>query len=247
MKLKAMIIDDEFFVRDDLRHLLSFQDEIEVVCEAGTISEAKKLLSENSIDVVFLDIQLRGGSGFELLPFIGQATEIIFITAFDAYAVRAFEVNALDYILKPVTPDRLSQSIERLTSGKTAEKAGPSNTGPFKPDDRVLITTDSGKSFIDLEEILVISTIGGNYAALNLKNGKNVVSRKTLKEWEKLLPESVFIRIHRSTIINLKYLDRIFYDKDGSCLVTLSGFKDTFPVSRRMMPKLKSIIDTLSS
>ena len=247
MKLKAMIVDDEPFVRDDLRHMLACQKEVEVACEAGTIAEAKKLLSENSFDVVFLDIQLRGGSGFELIPFIGRSTQIIFITAYDEYAVRAFEINALDYILKPVTASRLSESIERLKSGKAGWKSASPKTGPFEPDDRVFVKTDSGQSFVCLEEILVISSIGGNYAALKLKNGESLLSRKTLKQWEKILPESVFIRIHRSTIINLRFIDRINYEKDGSCLARLSGLEEAFAVSRRMVAGLKSHLKDASS
>ena len=240
MKLKAMIIDDEVFVREDIRHILSFNQDIDVVCEAGTINEAKKLLSENSLDVVFLDIQLRGGNGFDLVPFIRRPTEIIFITAYDEYAVRAFEVNALDYILKPVMEKRLSDSIERLKSGVKGEKKDSQKSGPFEPDDRVFVKTDSGQMFVDLKDILSISSIGGNYVSLKLKNGEDLLSRKTLKEWEKSLPESVFFRIHRATIINLKSIERIDYQKDGSCVVSLSDLKETYTVSRRMASGLKN-------
>ena len=96
VKRKAIIIDDEPFIRDDLREMLAAHRDIEVVGEAGTIAEAKKLLASRRFDVVFLDIQLRGGTGFDLLPFIDPSTQIVFITAHDEYAVRAFEINALD-------------------------------------------------------------------------------------------------------------------------------------------------------
>ncbi len=242
MKLRAMIIDDEVFVREDLRYMLASNNDIEVVCESGTINEAKKLLSENSVDVVFLDIQLRGGSGFDLVPFIDRPTEIIFITAYDEYAVRAFEVNALDYILKPVTENRLAESIERLKSGLRGIKTASPKAGPYKPDDRIFVKTDSGQVFVCLEDILSISSIGGNYVNLTLKGGESLLSRITLKEWEKTLPESIFFRIHRATIINLKSIERIDYQKDGSCLVSLSGLKDTCTVSRRMAPGLKNLV-----
>lgn len=242
MKLKAMIVDDEVFVREDLRHILSSGKDIDVVCEAGTINEAKKLLSGRSLDVVFLDIQLRGGSGFDLVPFINRPTEIIFITAYDEYAVRAFEINALDYILKPVTENRLFASIERLKSGFKEKKTGSPKTGPFEPDDRVFVKTDSGQVFVCLEDILSISSIGGNYVNLTLKNGESLLTRKTLKEWEKTLPEPVFFRIHRATIINLRSIDRIDYQKDGSCLVRLTSLKEPYTVSRRMASGLKSLV-----
>lgn len=242
MKLKAMIVDDEPFARDDLRHMLACQKKIEVTCEAGTIAEAQKQLAANNLDVVFLDIQLRGGSGFDLVPFVDRSTDIIFITAFDEYAVRAFEINALDYILKPVTADRLCASIERLKADKAGQKTPSIKTGPLEPEDSVFVKTDTGQRFVSLEQIIAISSIGGNYAAVKLKNGESLLSRKTLKEWEKVLPQSVFIRIHRSTIVNLRHIDQIRNQKDGSCAVVLAGLEETFSVSRRMVSGLKSLV-----
>lgn len=239
MTLKAMIIDDEPFVRKDLRHMLLAHEEIEVICEAGTIAAAKKQLSKNNLDVVFLDIQLRGGTGFDLVPFIDPSLNIIFITAHDEYAIRAFDVNALDYILKPVTTDRLAQSIMRLTPGMNVPKAEPGQQRPFKPDDRVFIHSNSIQMFVVLEEITTITSIGGNYGVVHLKNGEKLTCRKTFKEWENLLPDSVFMRIHRATIINLECIERINYEKTGSCRVYLSGKKQPAAVSRRMVPRLK--------
>ncbi len=192
MKLQALIVDDEPFARADLRHMLSCQKEIVVAGEAGTVAEAKRQLSHLKVDVVFLDIQLRGGSGFDVIPFIGQSTDIIFTSAYDEYAVRAFEINALDYILKPITGNRLNASLERLKTKKSGEKKTSLQTGPFEPDDRVFVKIDAGQLFIQVEEILAISSIGGNYVSVKLKNGENLVSRQTLKEWQRVLPESVF-------------------------------------------------------
>jgi two-component system LytT family response regulator len=244
MMLKAMIVDDEPFARDDLRYMLSSWVEIQVSGEAGTIAEAKRLLAQSSFDVVFLDIQLRGGSGFELVPFIERSAKIVFITAFDKYAVRAFEINALDYILKPVTADRLSESIERLKMDQVGRKTVSKTTGPFEPDDRVFVKTDSGQRFIPIEKLSAISSIGGNYVALKLKDGESLLSRKTLKEWQKVLPKSVFSRIHRATIVNLTHIERVDHRKNGAYFVCLSGSEETFSVSRRMVARLKSLIKT---
>jgi two-component system LytT family response regulator len=239
MSLKAMIVDDEPFVRDDLRHLLSQRNEIEVVCEAGTVVEAKKLLAENRIDVVFLDIQLRGGSGFDLVPFIHSGAKIIFVTAFDAYAVRAFEVNALDYVLKPVTEERLSRSLQRLATEGTDNAEDEKKTGPFEPNDRIFVRTDSGMQFVGLVEICAISSIGGNYAALHLSGGNRLLTRKTLKAWEEVLPSSAFFRIHRGVIVRLDRIERVENDKDGLLRVYLTGNDDAFDVSRRTAAKFK--------
>ena len=243
MNLKAIIIDDEPFVRDDLRAMLAAHEAIEVACEAGTIAEAKKQLAAGSFDVVFLDIQLRGGSGFDLVPFIDPAADIIFITAHNEFAVRAFEINALDYILKPVAADRLAESVARLKRGIQPKEVGPGKPEHYKSDDSVFIKTDSGQMFVRLDTIAAITSIGGNYAAVYLENRQKLLARKTLKDWEAILPKTLFTRIHRSTLINVGSIERIAYEKDGSCMVHLSGRKETLAVSRRMASRLKSLVE----
>lgn len=246
MTLKTMIVDDEPFVRADLRHMLCAHANLEVICEAGTISEAKKQLRENDLDVVFLDIQLRGGTGFDLVPLIDESAKIIFITAHDEFAIRAFEINALDYILKPVTASRLAKSIERLTPDKTEKKTDADAPGPLNQDDQVFVKTESGRLFIHLAEIAAISSFGGNYTHLHLKNEHTYVCRKTFKVWENILPPSGFIRIHRSAIVNKNFIESITSSRDGSCLVTLSGQRAPFAVSRRMVKKIKELANDLS-
>lgn len=242
MKLKAIIIDDEPFVRDDLRDMLVAHGDIELVGEAGTIAGAKNLLAESQFDVVFLDIQLRGGTGFDLVPFIDPSVDIIFITAHNEYAVRAFEINALDYLLKPVTGERLAESLRRLLHKEAKQPDDTIRPGSFEPTDSVFIKTDSGQLFVSLDQIMAISTIGGNYAAIYLKNREKLLARKTLKQWETFLPKTLFTRIHRATIINIGFIERIVYEKDGSCIAHLIGQKQTFGVSRRMVSSLESTL-----
>lgn len=247
MPVKTMIVDDEPYVRKDIRYMLSKvktvskENEIEIVCEAGTVEAAKKFLLENSLDLIFLDIQLRGGTGFDLIPYIDESVEIIFITAYDEYAVRAFEINALDYILKPVTADRLSQTLMRLQS-RSPERDASEKQLPFSTDDRVFIKTDTNRLFIAIDKIVAISSIGGNYAVLVLKNGEKQLSRKTIKAWESLLPEEDFIRIHRATIINIRFIKQIEYQNDRTCAVTQVGHEKPFMVSRRMGVRFKTLI-----
>jgi len=241
MPLKSLIVDDEPFVRADLHQMLAVHKKIEVAGEAGTIAEARKLLSAQKFHVVFLDIQLRGGTGFDLVPHIDQATHIIFITAHDEYAVRAFEINALDYLLKPVTAARLAASLARLISGPKAGRRKKS--GAFRPDDRVFVKTDTGRQFVNLDEIASVSSAGGNYVSLYMDTGKVWFCRNTLKEWETLLPKPVFLRVHRSTIVNTNTIERIEYDSDGSCRVCLSGQTTTFPISRRMTPQVNKFVE----
>lgn len=231
-----MIVDDEPFAREDLRQMLEAHPEINVLCEAGTIKEAEKHLTGYWPNLIFLDIQLRGGTGFDLIPSIPPETKIIFITAFDQYAVRAFTINALDYILKPVTPERLAESVRRLSPGSTLL---PDDPEPMTPDDKVFIKTDACMQFVPIRSITVISSIGGNYIAVETVSGKKLVCRKTIRAWENLLPESVFIRVHRSTLVNIDHVERFEIDERGSGRVFVMGSSEPILVSVRMVPMLK--------
>ena len=237
--MKSIIIDDEPFVREDLRNMLSAHRDIEIIGETETIDAAVELLSRTDPDVVFLDIQLRGGSGFDLVPFIHPSIDIIFFTAHDEYAVRAFEINALDFLLKPVTADRLAASLDRVRHRSETKGSPPVPMNPYQADDRIFIKTDEEQRFIAVNAVVAITSVGGNYTDLHLEDGTRPLVRRTLKEWEDLLPATQFSRIHRATIINLGRIERITNKKDGSRSVYLSGHERPFEVSRREAPGLK--------
>ncbi len=234
MMLKAMIVDDEPFARDDLRQMLLSHPSVNVVCEAGTIGEARAHLARHRLDVVFLDIQLREGTGFDLFPFIGLDTKVIFISAYAEYAVRAFRVNALDYILKPVTQERLAESISRLSSREKTH-------APLQlaVDDRVYIKTDTHRCLVPVKDIAAIRSIGGNYVRVETRKGERMTCRKTFKKWEAILPGSLFLRIHQSAIINLRMLKRFEQEKSGGGKVFLSGTDEPLEVSIRKAAGLK--------
>ncbi len=239
MMLKAIIVDDETFARDDLRQVLLFHPSVNVVCEAGTIEEARDHLARHRLDLVFLDIQLRGGTGFDLLPFIGLDTKVIFITAYAEYAVRAFRVNALDYILKPVTQERLAESISRLSFKKKPPMETPHAPLQLTVDDRVYIKTDTHRCLVPVKDIATIRSIGGNYVRVETRKGERMTCRKTFKEWEAILPGSLFLRIHQSAIINLRQLERFEQEKSGGGKVFLSGTDEPLEVSIRKAAGLK--------
>jgi two-component system LytT family response regulator len=119
-KLRALIVDDERLARKELRSMLSERPEIIVEGEAETVAEAAELIRAEEPDIVFLDVHMHGESGFDLLDKVDVTFKVIFVTAFDAYAIRAFEVNALDYLLKPVNPERLARAVERLCEKRAA-------------------------------------------------------------------------------------------------------------------------------
>ena len=240
MALKTIIIDDEPFVRSDLSNMLLSYEEVEIAGEAGNLVDARKQLAKTRFDLVFLDICLRGGTGFELIPFINPSAKIVFITGHDEYAIQAFELNALDYLLKPVSRDRLKKTLMRI-------EPGMGKSGPGSHDHGILVHLNSGHQFVPPDNIVVILSLGGNYICVHLKNNERLICRKTLKEWESLLPDSDFLRIHRSIIINTHCIKRISHERDGSSRVFLFNQSEGYKVSRRLAPRLKKRMLMLSS
>jgi len=226
MSLKTIIIDDESFVRSDLSHLLGARENIEVASEAGSLAEAKKQLTSQSFDLIFLDVCMPGGNGFDLLPFIRSSSKVVFVTGHDDYAVQAFEINALDYLLKPVSRERLSKTIDRVTS-----EQAPVDTRVA--DNKIRVKTDLGYHYILPDNIVSIFSIGGNYIQVTLADQEPLLCRKTLKQWERSLPGKDFLRIHRSTIINTRFIQRVTKRADGGFKVILFQ-GECFSVSRRM-------------
>jgi len=204
-RIKALLVDDEPLARSDLRALLNPYKHIEIVGEAGSVSEARKVFDEEVPDVVFLDIQLPGETGFDLLPFIGFEAEVIFVTAFDEYAIQAFEANSLDYLLKPVSEDRLAKSIKRLN--EKTEEEGKTQSSLLK-DDTIFVKLTNSYHFIRLTTIIKIEA-ADDYSEVYLDNGESFIVLKSMKKWEQRLPTNTFARIHRSTIVNLDQVERV--------------------------------------
>ncbi len=235
MVLSALIIEDEPFVRQDLSALLDRHGRVRIEGEAGTLYEAKQLLQQHFFDLVFLDIGLPGGSGFDLIPFIDQRSKIVFVTGHDHYALKAFEINALDYLLKPVAKDRLAKTLARILP-ETENPAGRSGK------ERILIKCETGSRYVSPEDILAITSIGGNYIALYLHRGEKLILRNTLKFWETALPGDLFCRTHKSTIINLEHVTGLARSTNGILEVFLGQHPHPFKVSRRMAGHLKNTV-----
>lgn len=238
--LKSIIVDDERLAREELRFLLRDFKEIETVGEAGNLTEAGRLIEAEKPDVVFLDIQLPGENGFDLLAQTNARFKTIFVTAFDAYALRAFEVNALDYLMKPVNPDRLKQAIEKLFDAD-GEKPQTNNLPRLRRlefDDRLLIETGQHSFFLKINTITHI-VASGNYSEVFTLVGQKYLIEKPLREWEQRLPEKHFIRIHRGCIVNLESVVRVENWFNRSYQIYLQNRREPFTVSRRYAAKLK--------
>ncbi len=236
-KLRAIIVDDERLARADLRSMLVELDTVDVVGEAGNISAAVELVQRESPDLVFLDIQLPGESGFDLLDQMDPHAHVVFVTAFDEYAIRAFEVNAVDYLLKPVNPERLKAAIERVAQRESVSGVGAHG---LRYEDALLLTFNTHRKFIRVNTIVCIQS-AADYTELITSDGKKGLVRKTMAEWEERLPKEYFCRIHRTTIANIDFVEKI-EKKDGeSYQVCLKGIAAAFPVSRRYAGMLRQM------
>jgi two-component system LytT family response regulator len=240
--MRVLIIDDETPARAALRGLLRDHPQVTLVGEADTLETATRRLGLDDYDLAFLDVQLRGGTGFDLLPYVRPAAQIIFVTAFDHFAVRAFEVNALDYLIKPVRPQRLAEALRRLATPAPV----PPDSPPAPPaaalaqHDLVYLKSGNGTTrFVPLAEIAAIVS-NENYSEAHLSDGTRHFVRRTMKSWEDALPASQFVRVHRSTIINLERYrgaDRQSYE---TTLLHLAGLADPVKASFRYLPELRA-------
>lgn len=242
-RLRVLIVEDEPLVRQMLVEMLKHTGRVEVVGEAGNLTQARKLVSELRLDAVFLDIQLRGEDGFDLLPNLPAGMPVIFVTAYDNYAVRAFEVNALDYLVKPASLDRVELAVSRLV--RQAAATPSTIPGQLTNEDRVLATSGNRRFFIDVQEIRAICA-WGDYTEVYAQDGEQGLVHRTMKSWQSNLPPDQFVRIHRGTIINTAYLEKLERRQSGILFVTLSGLSKEFDISRRMSSTIKERLTKLS-
>jgi len=238
--LRALLIDDEPAARDDLREMLAAHADVSIVGEAGLLPAARALLARDDYTLVFLDVQLRGGTGFDLAPHVREGAAIVFVTGFERFAVRAFEVNALDYLVKPVTAERLATTLRRLSA--VAASARPSEEvpapGAFAPDDRVFLKNERGARLVPVTDLSAIIS-RENYTDALLADGARFFMRRTLKAWEESLPADLFLRVHRTTLVNLRHIERISEPDGETPQLHLRGVTDPVACSHRLSPELR--------
>lgn len=237
--MRALIIDDEAPARAALRGLLGGDPAITVAGEADTMADAAQRLGAGDYDLVFLDVQLRGGTGFDLVPHVRPEARIVFVTAFDRFAARAFEVNALDYLVKPVRPQRLADTLRRLALPPVEPPASPPSATALTPSDLVYLKISNGTSrFVALVDIAAI-TSNENYSETHLGDGTRLFVRRTMKSWEEALPATHFVRVHRTTIINLARYRGADRQTEQTTLLHLDGLAEPVRASFRYLPELR--------
>lgn len=227
-KLKVLIIDDERNAREEIKLLLKNYPEAEIIGEAKNADDAKEQIELKHPDLLFLDIQMPEKTGFDLLESLDNVPQVIFTTAYDQYAVKAFEVSAIDYLMKPIREERFAKAIEQLKVRSTKEK-----------DDRIFVKNRQQYHFINWSDVHLVESMD-NYARLYFGD-KNVFLKSSLNQLEQKLDEAVFFRINRAQIINLKYIDKIIPLNNGKLKALLTTGDET-EASDRQSVKLKKLM-----
>ncbi|HLP08297.1 MAG TPA: response regulator [Opitutaceae bacterium] len=231
--MKALLIDDEPLARAEMRRLLRAHDEIEIVGEAADADQARAAIKRHAPELLFLDIQMPEETGFDLLVSLGAGVPpVIFTTAFDQHAVRAFEFGAIDYLVKPVEPERLALALARLHNHSGENHEGPPAVPPprLRPEEKVFVRHDDRCWFVPLETIRGFES-DGDSVRLWLADATPLLHR-SLAQLEERLPEDLFFRANRSQLINLHNVERVEPWFSGCLKATLTGGR-TVELSRR--------------
>ncbi len=244
MAIKTIIIDDERLARNELRKLLQEFGEIEIIDEASNVQEGVQKIELHNPDLIFLDIQMPGKTGFDLLEELERAPKVIFTTAYDEFALKAFEVNALDYLLKPIEPKRLFDAIQKVNledkyGSVSNGTASTTKQGFLGEEDQVFVKDGERCWFVKLNEIRLFESVG-NYAKVFFGTNKPLIL-KSLNSLEERLDDKVFFRANRKHIINLRWVDKIEPFFNGGLLLELRG-GEKIEVSRRQTVKFKEMM-----
>ncbi len=241
--MKALIIDDERLARKELAGMLAKHEGITIVGEAANADEAEELIAKEHPDLLFLDINMPGRSGFELLESLESTPQVIFVTAYDEHALKAFAVNALDYLLKPIDPDRLDAALNKL---KQSNESGGTLRDILREEDQIFLKDGEKCWFVTLKDVRWFES-EGNYVRVRFGDQKPLVLRSLNKLEEKLDPH-VFFRANRKHIINLRWVDKIEPWFNGGLMVKLKPNTKTgqegeqLEVSRRQASRFKELL-----
>jgi two-component system, LytTR family, response regulator len=241
--MKAIIIDDERLARQELKSLLSEYPEIEIIGEAVNADAAIKLINELHPELIFLDIQMPEKTGFEMLGELEKTPKVIFVTAYDEYAIKAFEVNALDYLLKPVQPKRLDEALKKVIKvDQDKPKSEPEhyvNQDVLGENDQVFVKDGDKCWFVKLSDVRLFES-EGNYVRVYF-NGNRPLILKSLNSLEERLNNKIFFRASRKHIINLKYIENIESWFNGGLMVKLKE-GGQIEISRRQAAKFRDMM-----
>jgi two-component system LytT family response regulator len=235
--MKAIIVEDEVFALQSLTNILNEIGDIEIVAAFESMKETVEYFRHNNQpELLFLDIHLADGFAFEIFDKVKVDCPVIFVTAYDEYAFRAFEINAQDYLLKPISVERLKNAINRLKLEDQKESFTP--VSKLKYDDRIMIEQKNSIHFLKIDSIVLINA-SKSYTFIMDKIGKKYLVCRSMSEWESKLPENHFCRVHRNSIVNFNFIERT--EKSGnSAVISMTGIQDPVVVSRGYYKLMKS-------
>jgi two-component system LytT family response regulator len=235
--MKSILVEDSRLARQELKNLLEGHPEIEVIGEASHAEEARQLIETHQPDLLFLDIQLPGRNGFELLEMLDRSPMVVFTTAFNEYAVKSFEYNALDYLLKPIRPERLAATIKKVVD--RWQKQVRSNPDPMSGHSQVFVREGDSCWLVQLKDVRLMEVVG-NYTRLYFAGNRPLIQR-SLNQLEARLDPRLFFRANRQQIINLQWIEHIDTWFNGKLKIRLRGGEEV-EVSRRQAARFKDIL-----
>lgn len=245
--IKAIIVDDEPHFRENLKAIMRLQaTDIEVVAEAGSVAEAVQKITQHNPQLLFLDVHLPDGLGFDILKQLGSSNyKVIFTTAHDNYAITAFRFNAIDYLLKPVDPEMLIEALNRVREQPFLNSGLDERLKDVlsKPSERTKISlpTLEGITMLNIQDIIRCES-DGSYTSFFTTKGRRIVVSRSIKEYDELLTPYRFFRVHQSHLVNLQYVEQ-FLKVDGGTLIMSDGSQ--IEVSRRRKDQLLQLIQSL--
>ncbi|MGI8890134.1 MAG: LytR/AlgR family response regulator transcription factor [Chthoniobacterales bacterium] len=235
--MKALLIDDERLARAELRRLLQAHPEIEIVGEAANAAQAEEKIRALQPDLIFLDVQMPGRTGFELLAELPGSPRVIFTTAYDQYALKAFDFGAIDYLLKPIEPIRLARALVRLDSPRETPEPPTASEGILGENDQVFLKDGERCWLVRVSDLRLLES-EGNYARVYFAENRPLIPR-TLQSLELRLDPQLFLRVSRQHIINLRVVRKIEPWFDGGLLLHLGENDPSIKVARRRAQELR--------
>ncbi|SHF33169.1 LytR/AlgR family response regulator transcription factor [Pedobacter caeni] len=235
--IKAIIIEDSRLARIELNELLKDFPEIGLIGEAGNAEEAIEMIRDLNPDLIFLDIHLPGKNGFEILQGLDKVPMVIFTTAYDQYALQAFEYNTMDYLLKPIAPERLGQAIAKVMSQLTKVRL-TLKRDKLGLNDRIFLKDGAKCWFVTLNDVRFFES-KGNYTQVHFENNSPLVLR-SLQQIEDTLDDQQFIRVNRQQMVNVRFIVDVVEWFSGSLKLKLSS-GETIEVSRRQVHRIKEL------
>lgn len=230
-EITILIVDDEPGARAELRAALRFRPGTRVVGEAGNVAEAIEVIARRRVDLVMLEVNLPIRSGFELLPHLPPETQVIVVTAVDSFALKAFEYNVVDYVLKPLRPERLHLALERIWQRRPGTRPPEAAAEPPR-EQEIILQSEGDVHVVAVPSIAFIKAVG-NYTQVHVSGGRRILVRKSMESWQAQLPVHSFRRPHRSLIVNLRLMQGVMRRTRDRAELQFRGHAQTVQVGRR--------------